>query len=104
MVVVLIHFSLLCFLSLPCVWHAGLANTYASYVATYEEYQGQRYEAASTIYGPHTLSAYLMLFENLGNALVNQNPVPTGALTRFVRSSAAAPLCVALLLTHRAPS
>eukprot|EP01112_Ceratiomyxa_fruticulosa_P008704 TRINITY_DN2257_c0_g1_i1.p1 TRINITY_DN2257_c0_g1~~TRINITY_DN2257_c0_g1_i1.p1 ORF type:complete len:572 (+),score=125.15 TRINITY_DN2257_c0_g1_i1:57-1718(+) len=27
----------------------GLANTYSSYIATYEEYQVQRYEAASTI-------------------------------------------------------
>jgi neutral ceramidase len=34
---------------------AGLANNYASYVTTFEEYQAQRYEAASTIYGPHTL-------------------------------------------------
>ncbi|ESO84722.1 hypothetical protein LOTGIDRAFT_131742 [Lottia gigantea] len=29
---------------------AGLTNDYADYVATYEEYQVQRYEAASTIY------------------------------------------------------
>jgi hypothetical protein len=25
----------------------------------------QRYEAASTIYGPHTLTAYLQLFEQV---------------------------------------
>ena len=37
---------------------AGLANSYASYCATFEEYQAQRYEAASTIYGPHALAAY----------------------------------------------
>ena len=44
---------------------AGLANGYSDYVATYEEYQGQRYEAASTIYGPHTHAAYVQLFEEL---------------------------------------
>lgn len=40
---------------------AGLTNTYASYVTTYEEYQIQRYEGASTIYGPHTLDAYIQV-------------------------------------------
>ncbi|PNI88525.1 ASAH2 isoform 5, partial [Pan troglodytes] len=29
----------------------------------------QRYEAASTIYGPHTLSAYIQLFRNLAKAI-----------------------------------
>ena len=28
---------------------AGLANGYSSYVTTFEEYQAQRYEAASTV-------------------------------------------------------
>ena len=37
---------------------AGLSNTYTHYITTFEEYQKQRYEAASTIYGPHTLQAY----------------------------------------------
>ena len=31
---------------------AGPANTYAHYVATPEEYSVQRYEGASTIFGP----------------------------------------------------
>ena len=38
---------------------AGLTNTYASYVTTFEEYAMQRYEGASTIFGPHTLDAYI---------------------------------------------
>jgi hypothetical protein len=38
---------------------AGLSNTYTHYITTFEEYEKQRYEAASTIYGPHTLLAYL---------------------------------------------
>lgn len=38
---------------------AGLANSYSHYVTTHEEYQEQRYEAASTLYGPNTLQAYI---------------------------------------------
>ncbi|KAG8523103.1 Neutral ceramidase [Galemys pyrenaicus] len=48
---------------------SGLCNVYTHYVATYEEYQAQRYEAASTIYGPHTLSAYIQLFKVLAKAI-----------------------------------
>lgn len=44
---------------------AGLSNMYSSYVATPEEYQVQRYEAASTIFGPHTLTIYIDQFQNL---------------------------------------
>ena len=40
---------------------AGLTNTYSSYVTTFEEYQEQRYEGASTIFGPHTLDAYIQV-------------------------------------------
>ena len=40
---------------------AGLTNTYSSYVATFEEYGAQRYEGASTIFGPHTLDAYIQV-------------------------------------------
>ena len=48
---------------------AGLSNTYADYIATYEEYQVQRYEGASTIYGPHTLQAYIQHFTGLAQAM-----------------------------------
>lgn len=48
---------------------SGLCNVYTHYVTTYEEYQVQRYEAASTIYGPHTLSAYIQLFKVLAKAI-----------------------------------
>lgn len=43
----------------PIVVLGGPANTYAHYITTYEEYQIQRYEGASTLYGPHTLAAYI---------------------------------------------
>ena len=47
----------------------GLANTYTSYVTTPEEYSVQRYEGASTIYGPYTLLAYIKEFNKLAAAL-----------------------------------
>lgn len=40
---------------------AGPANTYAHYVATPEEYTAQRYEGASTMFGPFQLPAYINL-------------------------------------------
>ncbi|KAL3629566.1 Neutral ceramidase 1 [Castilleja foliolosa] len=49
---------------------AGLTNTYSQYVTTFEEYQMQRYERASTLYGPHTLSAYIQEFKKLATALI----------------------------------
>jgi len=45
----------------PKVVLGGPANTYAHYIATEEEYGVQRYEGASTLYGPHTLAAYVNL-------------------------------------------
>ncbi|KAF9796452.1 hypothetical protein SFRURICE_000369 [Spodoptera frugiperda] len=49
---------------------AGLSNIYSDYIATPEEYQAQRYEAASTIYGPHTLDIYLNKYVELTEALI----------------------------------
>jgi neutral ceramidase len=45
----------------PLVVLGGPANTYAHYIATQEEYGIQRYEGASTLYGEHTLAAYINL-------------------------------------------
>ena len=45
----------------PLVVLGGPANTYAHYIATEEEYSIQRYEGASTLYGKHTLEAYINL-------------------------------------------
>ncbi|KAL4963557.1 neutral/alkaline ceramidase [Aspergillus stella-maris] len=45
----------------PLVVLGSPANTYAHYVATEEEYSRQRYEGASTLYGPNTLAAYINL-------------------------------------------
>ncbi|XP_015929598.2 neutral ceramidase [Parasteatoda tepidariorum] len=57
---------------------AGLSNTYSSYVTTYEEYQVQRYEGASTIYGPHTLQAYIEEYKTLARALCTGEKLPDG--------------------------
>ncbi|KAL8669118.1 MAG: hypothetical protein Q9224_007757, partial [Gallowayella concinna] len=45
----------------PIVVLGAPANSYTHYIATPEEYTVQRYEGASTLYGPHTLDAYLNL-------------------------------------------
>jgi neutral ceramidase len=43
----------------PIVILGGPANSYTHYIATEEEYGIQRYEGASTLYGQHTLNAYI---------------------------------------------
>jgi neutral ceramidase len=43
----------------PVVVIGGPANSYTHYITTEEEYAIQRYEGASTLYGPHTLAAYI---------------------------------------------
>nr|XP_027227263.1 neutral ceramidase-like isoform X1 [Penaeus vannamei] len=56
---------------------AGLSNVYTHYITTWEEYQVQRYEAASTIYGPHTCSAYMQQYSYLAAAMVKgEQPEP----------------------------
>ncbi|KPI92967.1 Neutral ceramidase [Papilio xuthus] len=57
---------------------AGLSNVYADYIATPEEYQAQRYEAASTIFGPHTLDIYLNKYVELTRALFEGRSVDPG--------------------------
>ncbi|KAI8067907.1 Neutral/alkaline nonlysosomal ceramidase [Gongronella butleri] len=51
---------------------SGPANGYSSYVATYEEYQMQRFEAAATAYGPHTLEGYIAVFSSLATSMMTQ--------------------------------
>ncbi|XP_012141148.2 neutral ceramidase isoform X2 [Megachile rotundata] len=57
---------------------AGLCNTYSDYVTTPEEYQIQRYEGASTIFGPHTLTIYLKLYQELVTAAIMKRDVEPG--------------------------
>jgi neutral ceramidase len=57
---------------------AGLSNAYSHYIATYEEFSYQRYEAASTIFGPHTLAAYQQEYSKLAIALMKGTSIPPG--------------------------
>jgi len=57
---------------------SGLTNTYSSYITTFEEYQIQRYEAGSTIYGPYTLDAYIQEFTALAISLATGSTPPPG--------------------------
>lgn len=67
----------------PVVVLGGPANTYAHYLSTREEYEIQRYEGASTLYGKHQLDAFINLtVSNLkhltpsATTLPSQGPAP----------------------------
>ncbi|KAJ7351351.1 Neutral/alkaline nonlysosomal ceramidase [Mycena albidolilacea] len=49
----------------------GTANTYTHYATTREEYAVQRYEGASTLFGPHTLEAYIDKYTSMVPFLAN---------------------------------
>jgi len=66
---------------------AGLSNTYSDYVTTYEEYQKQRYEGASTVYGPHTHQAYLQKFQELAASMMQGTPGGRGTAARHARAA-----------------
>jgi len=57
---------------------AGFANSYADYMTTFEEYQVQRYEGASTIYGPNTLEGMIQVLNQLAEAITQGTPVEKG--------------------------
>ncbi|EFX85915.1 hypothetical protein DAPPUDRAFT_309109 [Daphnia pulex] len=63
---------------------AGLSNVYTHYVTTYEEYQMQRYEAGSVIYGPHTLSAHLDQYKKLTRSIFKNEAVEAGPVPPFL--------------------
>lgn len=76
----------------PLVVVAGPANTYSHYVTTREEYGVQRYEGASTIYGPSTLEAYQDIFTKLvpyvadtpPSAAAHSDPAPPDQSASYV--------------------
>lgn len=57
-----------------------ICNTYSSYVTTREEYQIQRYEGASTLYGPATLDAYIETAVELSQALLEGKAMQSTAV------------------------
>uniref|UniRef100_U5EWG2 Neutral ceramidase n=1 Tax=Corethrella appendiculata TaxID=1370023 RepID=U5EWG2_9DIPT len=54
---------------------AGLSNIYSSYITTPEEYQIQRYEGASTIFGPHTLTIYIEQYQKLLQTIIKKESI-----------------------------
>ncbi len=57
---------------------SALSNAYAGYVASHDEYELQRYEAASTHFGPYEQPVLSSLFSQLAFAMVHGQPVKTG--------------------------
>ena len=57
---------------------SGLSNGYADYTVTYEEYQEQRYEGGSTIFGPLQLQGYIQEFTRLAVAMAKNETVDAG--------------------------
>ncbi|VVC31571.1 Hypothetical protein CINCED_3A005975 [Cinara cedri] len=81
--------EVLCANSVQCtVVIAGLCNTYSDYVVTPEEYKLQRYEGASTLYGPHTLPIYQKQYRKLAAALVSRVKLNRGPEPKDLRSEA----------------
>ncbi|KAF1818541.1 ceramidase like protein [Dissoconium aciculare CBS 342.82] len=66
----------------PIVLLGGLANSYTHYIVTPEEYTRQRYEGASTLYGPWTLDAHinrsLSLLPHLSSSSPSSPDLPPG--------------------------
>ncbi|MEU3609361.1 neutral/alkaline ceramidase [Streptomyces sp. NPDC035033] len=58
----------------------GYTNGYSQYVTTPEEYEGQHYEGASTLFGKYTTPAYQQEFAKLASALRNGVTLPLGEL------------------------
>ena len=77
----------------------GLANSHSHYCATYEEYHDQRYDAGSTLYGPHTLDAYIQEFSRASIPLTRPSPTPESA--EATASPTPGPTWCNLLLHHQ---
>ena len=57
---------------------ATYAGAYSSYATTREEYDMQHYEGGSTLYGPHTLAAYIHENVRLAEAMRDRREVDPG--------------------------
>lgn len=56
----------------------------------------QRYEAASTLFGPHTLAAYQQEYSSLATSLIKGLPVPPGPTPPDLSGST---VCIPLFLS-----
>ena len=77
----------------------GLTNCYSHCCATYEEYHDQRYEAGSTLYGPHTLDDYIQEFSR--TSVPHFRPSPTPESAEATASPTPSPTWCKLLLHHQ---
>ena len=59
----------------PVIVITGLSNTYTHYITTELEYDEQRYEAGSVIYGRNTLAAYTIEMEKMVDNIFLGDPV-----------------------------
>jgi len=59
---------------------SGLSNAYSQYTTTNEEYLIQRYEGASTLYGPWQLAAYQQEYAKLALSLIKNSTIDPGTL------------------------
>ncbi|MEU1283604.1 neutral/alkaline ceramidase [Kitasatospora sp. NPDC005856] len=57
----------------------GYTNGYSQYVTTPEEYDGQQYEGASTLFGRYTTPAYQQEFAKLAAAMRDGTTLPLGS-------------------------
>jgi neutral ceramidase len=57
---------------------AGYSNAYMHYVTTPEEFEEQRYEGGSTLFGRWELPALIQTVTALAEAMAGNGPVPTG--------------------------
>ena len=68
---------------------AGYVNSYIHYVTTPEEYDGQRYEAGSTMFGRWELAAFTQTAVGLARAMVAGEPAPAGPTPPDLRAHTA---------------
>jgi neutral ceramidase len=67
----------------PTVVIGGLSNMYGDYTTTFEEYQAQRYEGASTVFGPNELEGFIHEALRLVNDMATNsksNTLPSPAI------------------------
>jgi neutral ceramidase len=64
---------------------SGIANGYIQYLATQHEYQLQRYEGSSTLYGPSSVTYLAQVFHHLARHMAGQ-PVE-GKIERLMNST-----------------
>lgn len=63
---------------------AAYSNAFSQYITTFEEYQAQHYEGASTLFGPYTLMAYQQEFRKLAAAMKQGQLVSPGKGPQYI--------------------